>query len=156
MRTLIALSLPAVPLAVALMTWSARADDAAAAPSAIGRWRTIDDKTHKPKSIVAITEEDGKLVGNVAELLDPPKDDPEPKCTKCSGDRKDQPILGMKILWGMKKDGSGWSGGKILDPDNGKTYKCNLSLADGGKKLDVRGFIGMPLLGRTQTWERVE
>jgi uncharacterized protein (DUF2147 family) len=105
---------------------------------------------------VAIAEEGGKLVGTVEQLLDPPKDDPAPRCVKCEGDRKDQPIVGMKILWGMKKDGSGWSGGRILDPNNGKTYKCNLSLADGGKKLEVRGFIGMPLLGRTQTWVREE
>ena len=122
---------------------------------ACARW-SGDDKSGKPKSIVAIAEEDGKLVGTVEKLLDPPKDDPEPRCKKCEGDRKDQPILGMKILWGMKKDGSGWSGGRILDPDNGKTYRCNLALADGGKKLDVRGFIGIALIGRTQTWVREE
>jgi len=149
-------ALLALPLGLALAALPASAEDAAPAPSAVGRWRTIDDKTHKPKSIVTITEEDGKLVGTVEQLLDPPKDDPEPRCTKCEGDRKDQPILGMKILWGMKKDGMGWSGGKILDPKNGKIYRCNLTLTDGGKKLDVRGYVGMPLLGRTQTWVREE
>ncbi len=153
MRTLLALFLLALPLLAAA---PAHAEDAAPAPTAAGRWRTIDDKTGKPKSIVAIAEEDGKLVGTVEKLLDPPKDDPEPRCTKCEGDRKDQPILGMKILWGMKKDGSGWSGGRILDPNNGKTYRCNLTLHDGGKKLEVRGFIGIALIGRSHTWIREE
>jgi uncharacterized protein (DUF2147 family) len=152
MRTLIALTLLALPL---LSAAPARADDAAA-PTPVGKWRTIDDKTGKPKSIVAISEEDGKLIGTIEKLLDPKPDDPEPKCTKCEGERKDQPILGMKILWGMKKEGKEWGGGRILDPNNGKTYKCNLALADEGKKLDVRGYIGMPLLGRTQTWIREE
>jgi uncharacterized protein (DUF2147 family) len=151
MRLLLALALLAAPL---LATTPARAEETA--PTAVGKWRTIDDKTGKAKSIVAIAEEDGKLVGTIEQLLDPKPDDPDPRCTKCDGDRKDQRILGMKILWDMKKDSSGWSGGRILDPNNGKTYKCNLMLADGGKKLDVRGFIGIALIGRTQTWIREE
>jgi len=122
----------------------------------VGRWKTIDDASGKPKSIVAIWEEDGKLYGKVLELLDPKPDDPDPKCTKCQGDLKDQPIRGMRILWDMKKSGSDYSGGRILDPNNGKTYRCYLALVDGGKKLKVRGFIGLALLGRTQTWLREE
>lgn len=165
MRTLVALSLLVLPVALAIPGAPALGEDApgpsglefqVAAPTPVGRWRTIDDKSHKPKSIVAIVEEDGKLVGTVEKVLDPPPDDPDPKCKKCEGDRKDQPVVGMKILWGMKKDGKEWSGGRILDPNNGKVYKCNLSLADGGKKLDVRGFIGIALIGRTQTWIREE
>ncbi len=153
MRALLALTLLALPLLAALPT---RAEDAAPASTPVGKWRTIDDKSGKAKSIVAISEEDGKLVGKIEQLLDPKPDDPEPKCKKCEGDRKDQPILGMQILWGMKKEGKDWGGGRILDPDNGKVYRCNLSLADEGKKLNVRGFIGIALIGRTQTWERVE
>jgi uncharacterized protein (DUF2147 family) len=154
MRTSLALGFLAASLLAAPP--GSAADEGAPAATAVGRWKTIDDKTGKPKSIVAIAEEDGKLIGTVEELLDPKPDDPHPKCTKCEGDRKDQPIEGMKILWGMKKDGSGWSGGKILDPDNGKTYKCSMTVTDGGKKLDVRGYIGISLIGRTQTWDRAE
>lgn len=130
----------------------ARADDA----TPIGKWKTIDDKSGKAKSIVAIWEDGGKYYGKVEQLLDPKPDDPNPVCKKCPGDLKDQPILGMRIMWDLKKEGDLWSGGKILDPDNGKTYRCNLSLAEGGKKLQVRGFIGIALLGRTQTWIREE
>ncbi len=139
-------------LPVLLVAVPAHADDA----TPVGKWKTIDDKSGKPKSIVEIWEDGGKLYGKVDQLLDPKPDDPNPVCKKCSGDLKDQPILGMRIMWDMKKDGSAWSGGKILDPDNGKTYRCNLALADEGKKLQVRGFIGIALIGRTQTWLREE
>lgn len=122
----------------------------------VGKWKTIDDASGKPKSIVAIWEEGGKLYGKVDTLLDPKPDDPNPVCKKCDDERKDKPILGMQILWGLTRDGEKWSGGKILDPDNGKSYRCILTLTDGGKKLQVRGFIGMALLGRTQTWLREE
>ena len=132
----------------------ASADADASTP--VGRWKTIDDSSGKAKSIVAIWEEDGKLYGKVEELLDPKPDDPDPKCTKCSGDLKDQPIRGLRILWDLRKNGSYYSGGNILDPGNGKTYSCILYLAEDGKKLKVRGFIGVPFLGRNQTWLREE
>ncbi len=140
---------------VLLVAVPARAEDATDA-TPVGKWKTIDDKSGKAKSIVEIWEDGGRLFGKVDQLLDPKPDDPNPVCKKCSGELKDQPILGMRIMWGLKKDGDQWSGGKILDPDNGKTYRCNLSLADGGKKLQVRGFIGIALIGRTQTWTREE
>ncbi len=136
----------------ALVNAPARADDT----SPVGKWKTIDDKSGKPKSIVAIWEQDGKLYGKVDQLLDPKPDDPHPVCKKCEGDLKDKPILGMRIMWDLKKAGETWTGGRIMDPDNGKTYRCNVTLADGGKRLLVRGFIGMALLGRTQTWLREE
>ncbi len=139
-------------LLTALAAAPARGDDA----TPVGKWRTIDDATGKPKSIVAIWEDGGKLYGKVEELLDPDRPEKDPKCTKCDGDLKDKPILGLRILWDLKKDGANWSGGRILDPNNGKVYRVNLTLQDGGRKLNVRGFIGMALLGRTQTWLRVE
>ncbi len=143
---------------------SASQGSAAEAPSArstdvsspVGRWRTIDDDTKKPKSIVAITEKDGKLEGTIEELLDPNRPEPDPLCKKCEGERKNQPIRGMKILWGVKKSGDTWTGGKILDPNNGKVYRVNLTPADGGKKLVVRGYVGIALIGRTQEWIREE
>ena len=82
------------------------------------------------------------------------RDGEQPKCTKCDGERKDQPIEGMNIMWGVSKDDDVWDGGKIIDPKSGKTYKVKLTLKDGGQKLDVHGYIGFALLGRSQTWER--
>jgi len=79
-------------------------------------------------------------------------------CTLCTDDRKDKPKIGMEIIrGGQQSDGKAvWEGGKILDPENGKNYSLRLTPIDGGKKLEVRGFIGAPLLGRTQTWIRVQ
>jgi uncharacterized protein (DUF2147 family) len=121
-------------------------------PTPVGRWTTIDDDTGKPTSVVRIWEEDGKLKGKVESVVLKPGEDPNPRCTKCDGERKDQPIVGMVILWDLAQDGKKWSGGHILDPDNGSTYKCTLEPAEGGEKLKVRGYIGFSLLGRTQVW----
>ena len=124
--------------------------------SPVGRWTTIDDETKKPKSVIAIYEENGKLYGKIEKLFREPKEEQNPVCDKCEGGLKNQPIIGMIILRELKKDDDEWSGGKILDPANGKTYKCKIALEDGGKKLKVRGYIGMSLLGRTQHWVRAE
>ena len=124
----------------------------------VGLWKTIDDETKKEKSLVRITEAGGVFNGKIEKLLDPDTK-PDAKCDKCSDERKDQPILGLPIIRNVKAnadDSSLWDGGEILDPNNGKTYKVRLKPADGGKKLEVRGYIGAPLLGRTQTWHRVE
>lgn len=155
MRSSLAVALAALSSLAALPA-PAAAEEPKAQPTPVGRWRTVDDHSKKPKSIVAIWEEDGRLQGKIEELLDPNRPEPDPVCKKCEGDRKDQPILGMKILWGMKKSGDTWTGGKILDPNNGKVYRCNLTPVDGGKKLEVRGYVGIALIGRTQTWIREE
>lgn len=122
----------------------------------VGLWKTIDDETKQEKSLVRITEAAGVLTGKVEKVMDPAKQ--EAVCEKCEGERKGQRILGMTIIDGVKKhEGEDyWDGGTILDPNNGKTYKVRITPADGGKKLDVRGYIGAPLLGRTQTWIRIE
>ncbi|MFT3792781.1 MAG: DUF2147 domain-containing protein [Rudaea sp.] len=134
----------------ALFAGSAFALDA----TPVGIWRTIDDATGKPKSIVEISEANGEVIGKVKEILQSDKG-PNPLCEECSGERKNQPIIGMTIIWGMKKDGDVWDGGTILDPKNGNTYGCKLTPAADGKTLQVRGFKGFSLLGRTQVWERV-
>ena len=124
-----------------------------------GLWKTIDDATKKEKSLVRITDNGGVFSGKVEKLLDPPPDKPDPVCEKCTDERKDKPILGMVILSGVRKSDSAsdlWDGGQILDPDNGKTYKVRLTPVEGGRKLEVRGYIGMPMLGRTQTWVRAD
>ncbi len=120
----------------------------------VGRWKTMDDVTGKAKSVVVIWEENGKLFGRVQKIVDLDPHDPDPRCDDCTGEQKGKRVIGLRILWDLSKDGDGWSGGSILDPANGKTYKCQLSVEDGGKKLKVRGFIGVSLLGRTQYWLR--
>jgi uncharacterized protein (DUF2147 family) len=120
----------------------------------VGLWKTIDDDGKTAKSLVRISEQGGTLVGSIDKLLDP-KDPTDSKCDKCSDDRKDQPIVGLQIIRGVKAEGDGtWGGGEILDPNNGKTYRTRLKPVDGGKKLEMRGYIG-PFY-RTQTWIRVE
>ena len=115
---------------------------AAAQVTPIGLWNTIDDATGKPKAEVRI---------EVAP-------DPEPNCSKCTDDRKGKPKIGLEIIRGGKKsdDKDVWEGGRILDPNNGTDYRLRLTPIDGGKKLEVRGYVGTPMLGRTQTWVRVE
>jgi len=147
MRTLVAL------LAAALVFPGAAP---AAADTPAGLWRTIDDKTGKERSFVRIVENGGAFVGKVEKLFDQPGDDPQHLCRECKAERKDKPVIGMTILWGLKKDGEQYGGGEILDPKNGKIYRCKMKLIEGGSKLEVRGFIGVSLLGRTQTWLRME
>ena len=127
----------------------------AAETSPVGTWTQVDDETGKPKSIIEITKlNDGTLQGVVRQVLFSDQG-PHPICDKCEGERHNQPVEGMTIMWGVKQTGDNeWSGGQILDPAKGKTYKVKLSLDDHGQKLDVRGYIGMPMLGRTQTWSR--
>jgi uncharacterized protein (DUF2147 family) len=125
--------------------------------SPAGLWKTIDDDGKTEKSLVRIVDTGGVISGKVEKIFDPAKADA--KCDKCEDARKDQPIVGMTILQGVKQDAeepNKWGGGEILDPNNGKTYKVLLKPIDGGKKLEVRGYIGTPFLGRTQTWIRVE
>jgi uncharacterized protein (DUF2147 family) len=129
---------------------------AADSVSPVGVWRTIDDKTGKEKSLVRITEINGEFRGTIEKLFREPNEDQTPNCEKCTGDKKNKPVLGMIIMTGLKTDGEMYTGGEILDPANGKTYKCKVWLEDKGKKLNVRGFIGMALLGRTQVWIREE
>lgn len=122
----------------------------------VGLWKTIDDASGKPKSLVRISEANGELSGKIEKLFRAAGEEQNPVCDKCEGAKKDQPLIGMTILEGLKPDGADYSGGTVLDPKNGKIYKSKLTLVDDGKKLNLRGYIGMPLLGRTQTWVREE
>ena len=116
--------------------------------SPVGKWKTIDDKTGKTKSVVEISERGGKLFGKVLELFDPEK--PDPVCEECASDdpRHMKPIIGLEVIRNMEKDGDDWEDGDILDPENGKVYRCKLWVEKG--KLQVRGYIAF--LYRTQTW----
>ncbi|MFC3530779.1 DUF2147 domain-containing protein [Vogesella facilis] len=129
----------------------ALAAQAALAVGAGGTWKTIDDETHQPKSLVEISEAaNGELSGKVVKLFN----NPDAVCDKCDGALKGKPIVGLTIMTGLKKDGDAWENGKILDPKSGKVYSAKAKLVEGGKKLEVRGFLGISLLGRTQVWER--
>lgn len=123
--------------------------------SPVGTWNTIDDETKKPKSLVRITEKDGVISGTVEKIVDPAKQDS--KCDECASDdpRKGKPVIGMTILTDLKKESDTvYSGGRILDPNNGKSYNAKVTVIEGGKKLEMRGSI--LFIGRTQTWIRVE
>ena len=121
----------------------------------VGTWQTLDDKTKEAKSEVQITEASGVLNGKITKLLRKEAKQ-DLVCDECTDDRKGKPVLGMEILRGVKKvDGKDvWEDGKVLDPENGKTYAAKLTPIEGGKKLEMRGSIGP--FGRTQTWVRVQ
>ncbi len=122
----------------------------------VGVWHTIDDKTGEVSSEVRIVDNAGLLSGSIEKLLR--KDAKQDAvCEKCTDDRKDKLMRGLEIIRGAQKtEGKEvWEGGRILDPDNGTVYRLRLTPVDGGKKLEVRGFVGFSLLGRTQTWVRV-
>lgn len=123
------------------------------AQSPVGLWKNIDDETKEEKAEIEIYEQNGILYGKIVKLLK--KEEPNPKCTKCPGQFKDQPIEGLQIMWGLKKEGNEYTGGSILDPKSGKIYGCKIELID-ANKLKVRGFLGVSLLGRTQYWYRIK
>jgi uncharacterized protein (DUF2147 family) len=115
-----------------------------------GKWKTIDDETKQAKSIVEIYKKGDQYYGKVSQLLIKPAN---PNCVDCKDDRKNKPILGMEIIRGLKKEGDEFTGGTITDPKTGKTYKCTIKRE--GDKLNVRGYLGFSLLGRTQTLHKV-
>jgi len=126
----------------------------AADPSATGLWRTVDDKTHKPRGLVRLYEHNGAIFGRIEASYDA-KEAGE-RCEKCEGERRNQPVIGLVFLRNMKGKGPDYAGGDILDPDSGWLYRCKMTLEDGGKRLVVRGFLGFSLIGRSQTWYREE
>lgn len=121
--------------------------------SPAGVWKTFDDKTHQARGTIEIFENGGAFEGKIetsfnrAELTE--------VCDKCTGDRRNAPIIGLVVMRGMRKHGTEYDGGEILDPETGNVYKCKMTLSADGEKLMVRGYLGMSWLGRTQTWVRV-
>jgi uncharacterized protein (DUF2147 family) len=146
MRKFPASALLALGLLLAAQAW-------AADTTPVGTWTQIDDTTGKPKSLIEITEQpDGTLQAVVKQVYFSDQGTTHPICKACAGERHNKPVVGMQIMWGVKKDGDVWDGGKILDPAKGKSYRVELSLRDGGQKLDVKGFL--LFFHRTQTWIR--
>ncbi len=124
------------------------------AQSPTGAWKSIDDATGKEKAIIRITETNGIFTGKIEKLLDPAKQDAT--CDECTDERKGKPVVGLTIMRNVKKGESHWDGGDILDAANGKVYRVRLTPSADNKKLDVRGYMGAPMFGRTQIWLRVE
>lgn len=147
--------MPFLLLIIAALPLRVHADGAPSAlNSPLGSWKTIDDKTGQPKAVVEVREANGEFEGYIVQLFNPPV--PHPECIKCTGALKNKPVNGMRILWGMRQEGSEWTGGHILDPENGNVYRCTFTLDNGGKELRIRGYVGFSVFGRTEKWLRVE
>ncbi|ATA52477.1 MULTISPECIES: DUF2147 domain-containing protein [Variovorax] len=140
---------------LAAVLFTVTAVSAMAQSTPVGLWRNVDDKTGEAKAEIRIAETNGALLGRIEKSLK--KDTkPDATCDECADDRKGKPIAGLEIIRGGKKaEGKDvWEGGKILDPENGKEYRASFTPIDGGKKLEVRGYLGP--FWRTQTWNRVQ
>ncbi|MCX6556739.1 MAG: DUF2147 domain-containing protein [Candidatus Aminicenantes bacterium] len=125
------------------------------AASALGLWKTVDEKTHQSRSIVRIWEEGGRLKGRIEKVFLRPGESLTDPCTKCPPPFKGKPSLGMVFLWGFTPDGDRWVDGSVLDPDNGKIYHCELTPAADGKSMRIFGYIRIIFkIGRSQTWLR--
>jgi uncharacterized protein (DUF2147 family) len=122
-----------------------------------GLWEQYDDDTKQLSSLVRIARlPDGRFEGVVEKVIPLPGEDPNPKCSKCTDARKNQPVLGMRIIENLvRTDAQRFERGEILDPDNGEIYRVRITVIDGGARLDVRGFVGISLFGRSQIWRRV-
>jgi uncharacterized protein (DUF2147 family) len=118
-----------------------------------GKWNSFDEDTNKIESVIEVYQKNGKAYAKIIEITDPERQDAT--CFKCKGKRKDERILGMDILTGLEKDDDEWSGGKILDPKNGKEYKCYIKLLD-DNTLKLRGYVGISMFGRTAIWKRAK
>ncbi len=141
-------------VAAGLLLGMASAQAAAPGPAGtpVGTWRTFDDADGTESGSVTIVERDGLLYGDVTSIKDPAK--AHAICQACTGARKDKPVVGLEIMSGLRPDGAAWDGGEVLDPKTGQTYRCSVRLTDGGQKLVVRGFVGVAVFGRNQTWVR--
>jgi uncharacterized protein (DUF2147 family) len=143
-------------VAVALLTVSAPTASAAE-KDVFGYWKRVDDKTGKTVSIFRLWEDKGKLVGRIVKVYPKPGEKP-PVCTDCNGAAKDKPVTGLIFLWGFTRDSDSphkWVDGKVLNPENGKTYGCEVELSEDGKGLKVYGYISFLVkLGGTSVWQR--
>ena len=136
--------------ALLLASWVAHAE-----PTAVGRWTQVDDGDGQARSVLRIEEKGGVFEAVIEKIFfRAGETDTDPVCSKCRDARRGQKIVGMKILSGLRREGLGYEGGEILDPDNGKVYRARARLSADGKSLEVRGFIGISLIGRSQTWVR--
>lgn len=128
--------------------------DAVAQPATpAGLWQTVNERGER-EALVRIAEVAGELRGSVVQVFSPPAPSANPLCEACSGELKNKPIVGLEILRGLRWDGERYAGGEVLDPDEGRVYRCSLRLLEGGERLEVRGYVGISLFGRSQVWLR--
>lgn len=121
--------------------------------SPIGLWQTVSDVTGQPQSVVSVYEEGGLLFARVERVL--VTDGVPATCERCRDDRRGQPLAGLVIMRNMRKAGGDYRDGDILDPESGKVYRCRMTLDTTGQRLTIRGYIGISLFGRSQTWHRM-
>ena len=126
----------------------------AAAPTATGVWEQVDDNG-KVGGWFFIFERDGVFEGRIVKMFPRPGEKPNPICTKCPGDQKNQPTLGLTLIKGMQRKGRSYENGTILDPRDGSVYSARMELSPDGQKLMVRGFLGIDLFGQSQIWRRL-
>jgi uncharacterized protein (DUF2147 family) len=121
-----------------------------------GVWKQIDPDTGKVGALVTFTESGGVFKGSFSKLYLDSGDDPNPLCRKCRGSQRCKPLLGLVFIDGMRRSGSKYDGGTILDPETGTSYSANMKLSPDGNTLTVRGYVGIPLFGQSQTWKRAQ
>jgi uncharacterized protein (DUF2147 family) len=127
----------------------------AAEPTAAGLWEQVDDKTGKPESWFKITERNGVYVGNLVKIFFKPGEDENWVCDRCEGAEKGAPVLGLALIKGMRRNGNAYENGTIMDPRDGSVYRALMQLSPDGNKLEVRGYLGISLFGRSQVWNRL-
>ena len=140
--------------ATLLLVWACATLAQSASP--VGLWKTYSDRTGEADGLVRIVEERGEYVGRVEKVFSPPNESQNPLCERCPGELRDKPVVGIAILRGIRRGQAGYTEGTILDPDEGENYRCTITVKDAGRRLEIRGFVGLPLFGRTQLWTRVE
>jgi uncharacterized protein (DUF2147 family) len=148
---------PIAACAVAILVLGSRVVPPAfaqAAATPVGLWQTYDDKKGDLRSTVRIDDQGGELVGTIVETFLRPGEPAHPTCERCPGEFKDKPIVGLRFMWGLRGSGRQFDGGRVLDPEDGKIYRVKISLSPDGQRLDVRGYVGVSMFGRTQTWKR--
>ena len=130
---------------------------ASAQPTAAGLWEQVDEKTGSSESWFNIIEKDGVYTGTVVKMFQKPGDPPPEalRCTKCEGAEKNAPVLGLALIKGMKRNGLKYEGGTIMDPRDGTVYRALLNVSPDGKQLEVRGYLGIAIVGRSQMWNRL-
>ena len=142
-------------LAAALLLGAAGFPSRAAEPTAAGLWEQVDEKSGKPESWFRIAEKNGIYEGTLVKIFPKPGDDPDFRCDKCEGDEKGKPVLGLALIKGMQRKGLDYEDGTIMDPRDGSVYHAVMKLIQDGQKLEVRGYLGIVIFGRTQTWNRL-